>query len=245
MRKIALVNHKGGVGKTTSALNIAAGMARKGQRVLVIDTDPQCNLTLGFGLFDVADTIYDSFSKGNPLPVYQVRESLFVVPCSLDFAAIELEIANRVAREKTLLKLLKPLEKDYDVCIIDCPPSLGTITVNALVAANEIYIPMTAEYFAFHGIDTIIGIIRQVKENLNEELEVKGVFFTQFKNRVLSKEIEKQLEKVLGNVLMETKIRVNVALAESQANGKNIFEYEPKSNGAEDYTKLVKEIIKN
>jgi chromosome partitioning protein len=244
MRKIAFVNHKGGVGKTTSAVNIAAGMASRGLKVLAVDTDPQSNLTESFGLFNVEKSIYESFKNGKPLPLVKVKENLTVVPCSLDFAGIELEIAARVAREKTLVELLEPLEKDFDVCIMDCPPSLGIITLNVLVAADEVYIPMQAEFLAYRGIDSIISIITKVKKYFNPKIDVKGVFFTRYaENKVLSRGIKEQLSKELGNRLLETAVRVNVSLAESQADGKDIFEYAPKSNGAEDYRLLVEEMI--
>lgn len=246
MRKIALVNHKGGVGKTTSAINIAAGMAKKGLKVLVVDTDPQSNLTESFGIFNPEKTIYNSFSKGVDLPIIEVKKNLFLVPSALEFAGIELEIASRVAREKTLMGLLEPLEGNYDVCIMDCPPSLGIITLNVLVASDDVYIPMLAEFLAYRGIDSIVGIINQVKKHYNPGLKIKGVFFTQYKeSRVLSKEIKKQLEQNIGDTLMSSEIRVNVALAESQSCGKDIFEYDESCNGAEDYKRLVEEIIKN
>lgn len=245
MEKIALVNHKGGVGKTTSAVNIAAAMAEKGKKVLLIDTDPQSNLTESLGFFDNEKTIYHSFSKGEPLPVVQYGENLYVVPCSLDFAGIEIEISTRLAREKVLQGLLEPLENDFDVCLMDCPPSLGIITLNVLVATNEVYIPMLAEYLSFRGIDSIVGIIDQVRKYYNPDLRIKGVFFTQYKaNRVLSREIKAQLEQSIGDVLMQTNVRVNVALAEAQSCGKHIFAYDSESPGAKDYAELVNEMLK-
>jgi chromosome partitioning protein len=244
MKKIALVNHKGGVGKTTSSVNIAAAMARQGKRVLLIDTDPQSNLTDSLGIFDSEKTIYHSFSKGEPLPVVRYSDNLHVVPCSLDFAGIEIEISTRLAREKVLQGLLEPLENDYDICIMDCPPSLGIITLNVLVATNEVYIPMHAEYLSFRGIDSIVGIIDQVRKYYNPTLSIKGVFFTQYKpNRVLSREIKMQLEQSIGSILMDSAIRVNVALAEAQSCGKDIYAYDEASPGANDYNSLVNEII--
>jgi len=245
MKKIALVNHKGGVGKTTSAVNIAAAMVKKGKKVLLIDTDPQSNLTESLGFFDNKITIYDSFSKGTPLPILEYHKKLYVVPSTLDLAGIEIELSTRLGRERILKELLEPLEKEYDVCIMDCPPSIGIITLNVLMATDEVYIPMLAEYLSFRGIDSIVVFIEQVRKYYNPNLRIKGVFFTQYKeNRVLSRKIKEQLEKNLGDVLMKTKIRVNVALAEAQSNGKDIFAYDKESNGAKDYKELVNEILK-
>jgi len=245
MKKIVIANHKGGVGKTTSSINISAGLAKKGKNVLIIDTDPQSNLTESFGIFDPDKDLYLSFSKGEPLPIINVKKNLSIVPNSLNFSGIELEIAGRMPREIILKELMSDLDKTYDYCIIDCPPSLGLITLNALVAADEVYIPMEAEFLAYRGIDSIVGIINLVKKHFNPELMIKGVFFTKYnEQRVLTKEIKNQIKGYFGDNLMKTAIRVNVALAEAQSSGKDIFEYDPNSNGAKDYMSLVNELIK-
>ena len=246
MKKIVIANHKGGVGKTTSSINISAGLAKKGKNVLIIDTDPQSNLTESFGIFDPDKDLYLSFSKGEPLPIINVKKNLSIVPNSLNFSGIELEIAGRMPREIILKELIAGLDKTYDYCIIDCPPSLGLITLNALVAADEVYIPMEAEFLAYRGIDSIVGIINLVKKHFNPGLMIKGVFFTKYnEQRVLTKEIKNQIKGYFGDNLMKTVIRVNVALAEAQSSGKDIFEYDPESNGAKDYMSLVNEISKN
>jgi chromosome partitioning protein len=246
MKIIAIVNHKGGVGKTTSVINVSAGLARKGKKVLAIDADPQTNLTESLGILNPEKSINDSFIKGEPLPIVQVKKNLWVVPSSLEFATADLVIAGQMAREIILKELIEGVGNGYDYCIIDCPPSLGLVTLNALVAADEVYIPMEAEFLAFRGIDSIVGIIGKVKKHYNPKLEIKGVFFTQFnEKRVLTKEIKKLIGETFGNTMMKTQIRVNVALAESQSAGKDIFEYDPESNGAKDYGKLVNEILKN
>ncbi|MBK7131271.1 MAG: ParA family protein [Bacteroidales bacterium] len=246
MKKIVIANHKGGVGKTTSSINISAGLAKKGKNVLIIDTDPQSNLTESFGIFDPVKDLYLSFSKGEPLPIIKIKKNLSIVPNSLNFSGIELEIAGRMPREIILKELMAGLDKTYDYCIIDCPPSLGLITLNALVAADEVYIPMEAEFLAYRGIDSIVGIINLVKKHFNPGLMIKGVFFTKFnEQRVLTKEIKNQIKGYFGDNLMKTAIRVNVALAEAQSSGKDIFEYDPNSNGAKDYMSLVNEISKN
>jgi len=245
MKKIVIVNHKGGVGKTTSSINISAGLAKKGNKVIIIDADPQANLTESFGIFDPIKDLYLSFSKGEPLPIIEVKKNLSIVPNSLNFSGIELEIAGRMPREIILKELMAGLDKTYDYCIIDCPPSLGLITLNALVAADEVYIPMEAEFLAYRGIDSIVGIINLVKKHFNPALIIKGVFFTKYnEQRILTKEIKNQIKGYFGDNLMKTVIRVNVALAEAQSSGKDIFEYEPGSNGAKDYMSLVIEISK-
>ena len=172
------------------------------------------------------------------------RSSL--VPNSLNFSGIELEIAGRMPREIILKELMTGLDKTYDYCIIDCPPSLGLITLNALVAADQVYIPMEAEFLAYRGIDSIVGIINLVRRHFNPALSIKGVFFTKFnEQRVLTREIKNQIKGYFGDTLMKTVIRVNVALAEAQSSGKDIFEYDRDSNGAKDYMSLVNEISKN
>lgn len=250
MKKIALVNHKGGVGKTTSSMNIAAAMALTGKKVLAIDMDPQGNLSESLGIKETEKTIYDAFSKSNgktaEMPIINVKKNLDVVPCNLDFAGIELEISSRIGREKILKELLEKIENNYDICIIDCPPSLGLITINALVAVENVLIPMVAEYLPYRGIDSIVGIINQIQKHYNPELKIKGVFFTQYKgNQVISREVRKMLQKQIGDVLLNTEIRVNIELSESQASGKDIFSYNEKSKGAEDYNLLTKEILKS
>jgi chromosome partitioning protein len=246
MKKIVIVNHKGGVGKTTSSINISAGLAKKGKKVIIIDADPQANLTESFGVFDPVKDLYLSFSKGEPLPIINVKKNLSIVPNSLNFSGIELEIAGRMPREIILKELMAGLDKTYDYCIIDCPPSLGLITLNALVATDEVYIPMEAEFLAYRGIDSIVGIINLVKKHFNPGLMIKGVFFTKYnEQRVLTKEIKNQIKGYFGDNLMKTVIRVNVELAEAQSSGKDIFEYDSDSNGAKDYMSLVNEISKN
>jgi chromosome partitioning protein len=253
MKIIALVNHKGGVAKTTSAINIAAGMALKGFRVLAVDLDPQANMTKSFGVHEPSTTIYDSFysfrnkdkSTVVPLPLIEIKKNLKIVPSTVDFAAIEVELVREIFSQKVLKTLLKPLENDFDYCILDCPPSLSLITVNALVACNEVLVPMSPEYFSYVGLDTIIGIIRDVKENLNENISLKGIFLTRYDSKkLLTKEIKAHLQKISQNgELIDVEIRTCTPLAECQLVGKDIFEYKPLSNGAADYEKLVKVIL--
>ncbi len=244
MKTICLLNHKGGVGKTTSVACIGAGLALRGKRVLLIDLDPQTNLTESMGVREHPLSIYDAMSAGKPLPIVVVKENLSVVPSALNLAGLELEIAARMARETVLRRLIEPLKKQFDYAIIDCPPSLGLLTINGLVAADEVFIPLEAEFLAYRGIDTIVGIIETVRTHFNPNLFISGVFLTKYnRQRILTRSIKEEVSQYFGNVLFENTIRVNVALAEAPANGKDIFEYAPDSNGAEDYLALVDEFL--
>ncbi|HPI43685.1 MAG TPA: ParA family protein [Tenuifilaceae bacterium] len=242
---ISLVNHKGGVGKTTSAINIGAGLARKGFRVLVIDADPQANLSAGLGILEEQRSIYNAFRERANLPIVNVKKNLDVVPSSMRLSKLEQELASEMATQTILRELLEGV-KGYDYCIIDCPPALGLITINALAVSNKVYIPMQAEYLAYKGMTSIVDFIALVKKYYNAKLEISGVFFTLYnEKKLLAREVRKNVEQSFGERLMDSSIRVNVALSECQSNGVDIFDYDPSSNGAWDYEKLVDEILKN
>jgi chromosome partitioning protein len=245
LKTICIVNHKGGVGKTTSVANIGAGLALAGAKVLLIDIDAQCNLSESFGLVRQVPNIYTSITQRTPLPIYSVKPNLDVVPSSLELVKAEIEISAAMSRESILRKLLDAVKSKYDFVLIDSPPSLGLLTVNALTAADEVIIPLEAEFLAYRGLDSIVFAIDLTKENTNPALKIGGVFLTKYnKSRSLTKSIREEVGKYFGDVLFETVIRVNVALAEAPSNGKDIFEYAPDSNGAADYADLVKEILK-
>ncbi len=244
MKTICLLNHKGGVGKTTSVACIGAGLALRGKRVLVIDLDPQTNLTESMGVKDHPLSIYDAMSSGKPLPIVSVKENLSVVPSALNLAGLELEIASRMARETILRRLIEPLKTKFDYAVIDCPPSLGLLTINGLVAADEVIIPLEAEFLAYRGIDTIVGIIETVRTHFNPNLFISGVFLTKYnRQRILTKSIREEVSQYFGGVLFVNTVRVNVALAEAPANGQDIFTYAPESKGAEDYLAIVDELL--
>lgn len=245
MKTIAILNHKGGTGKTTSAINIGAGLAKKGKRVLLVDIDPQANLTEGLGIRDAETSIYDSIRDSKKLPVIQINESLDLVPSSIDLLGAELEIVSKIGREKIITKLLKPLKSEYDYIILDCPPALGLLTINAIVASDTVLLPLEAEYFAYKGIDRLMGVIEQVQEHLNEKLTIGGVFVTKCNSqRTLTQTIVDSITDFFGDKVFETKIRINVSLSEAQLQGQSVFEYAPESNGAKDYELLVDEIIR-
>ena len=244
MKTISIKNHKGGTGKTTSSINIGAGLAKKGLKVLLLDIDSQANLTEGLGVGDPEESVYDSIRENKKLPILNVSENLDLVPSSIDLLGAEMEIVSKIGREQILHKLLKPIRSDYDYIIIDCPPSVGLLTVNAMVASDTILLPLQGEYFAYKGVDRLLGIVKEVRDNLNDKLEIGGVFITQINpNRILTKTIVEKLTEDLQDKVFDTKIRINVALAEAQLQGQTIFDYAPDSNGAKDYEMLVDEIL--
>lgn len=241
---IALSNHKGGVGKTTSTVNIGAGLANKGKRVLLIDMDPQANLTQCFGIQDPEYTIYGSLVGDYELKPYEVKEKLHVVPSTLDLAGAEVELASKIARESILKKLVEKVKDNYDYIFLDCAPSLGLITINAFAASDEIYIPLQAQYLALHGLDKLFDIVDLVRENINPNLHISGVFTTQFDNRkVLNRDINDLVKDHFKEKVFNTVIRDNVTLAEAPSHWQDIFSYNPKSYGALDYDSLVEEIL--
>ena len=234
---IAIGNQKGGVGKTTSTACIGATLVLRGKRVLLVDLDAQQNLT--FTLTQNDDTLV----KDQPLPIIPIRENLDLVPASLDLARAEIDMATIMAREGILKSYLDEQKEKYDYILMDCSPSLGIVTTNALVAADKLYIPLTAEALPLKGLTMLDDIVREVKRRVNPMLELGGVFFTRFNNRKLNKEVISMVEKRYGEKVFQTKIRENISIAEMPLSGQTIFEYEPKSNGAADYQTLTDEII--
>ena len=158
MKTISIMNHKGGTGKTTSSINIGAGLAKKGLKVLLLDIDSQANLTEGFGIVDPEESVYDSIRENKKLPILNIKENLDLIPSSIDLLGAEMEIVSKIGREQILNKLLKTVRPNYDYVIIDCPPSVGLLTVNAMVASDTILLPLQGEYFAYKGVDRLLGI---------------------------------------------------------------------------------------
>lgn len=246
MKKIAVINHKGGVGKTTTAINVGAGLAKDGAKVLLIDLDPQANLTSGLGFSDEEEDLYLSITKGKTLNIIEHSQNLHVCPGTLKLADAEVELISMMAREQRLKKVLEK-QSGYDYCLIDCPPSLNQLTINALVACDYILIPMTAEFFSLKALNSITNIFNAVKENFNPSLQLLGMFFNEYNKRVsLSRGVSKEVENTFGDTLLKSSIRNNIALSESVTppNSTSIFDYAPDSNGAFDYKKLVQELKK-
>jgi len=241
---ITLANHKGGVGKTTSAASIGACMASMGKKVLLIDLDGQANLTLYFipNEDDIQESIFDALVNGIPLPVINLRENLDIVPSSIEMASAEIALTNVIAREQLLSRLLNDVKSNYDYILIDCPPSLGIVTTNAFLAADEILVPMTPELLPLKGmrmLDSFVSTLQVVKPSLC----LNGVFITRFNHRKLNKVVEGAVKQRYKDIIMFTRIRENIAVAESAGSGNSIFEYDPLCNGAKDYRSLTEEIM--
>ena len=242
---IAIANHKGGVGKTTSTLNIGAGLARKGLRCLLVDLDPQANLSDALGYEDVEVSVYDAITeKRNDLPIIQIGEGLDLAPSNLDLSVAEVELSGKTGREYFLKDLLEKVKSNYDYILIDCPPSLGLLTINALTACHEVYIPLDSQYFSLKGLDKLTTILEQVQKRLNPTVAITGVFMTQFDTRtVVNRNIAAMVKQEYGSRLFSTRIRKNIALVEAPIQKLDIFSYDSKSNGAADYLALTEEII--
>lgn len=242
---ISISNHKGGVGKTTSTINIGAGLNKLGARVLLIDLDAQANLSQSLGLFDQESNIYGAIKGEHSLKPIKVVEGLEIVPSTLDLSGAEVELSGEAGREYILRELIEPLRASYDFILIDSPPSLGLLTINAFTASDEIYIPLQAQYLALQGLAKLIEVVDKIKRRLNKNLKVGGVFITQYDSRkVLNRDVVSTIEAHFGEVVFKTRIRDNIALAEAPAQGVDIFRYNPKSYGAEDYLALSTEIQK-
>ena len=243
---ISLVNQKGGTGKTTSTINIAAGLANRGKRVLTIDLDPQGSLTasLGVDTYNNPNTIYEALNGKIKAQDCIIKKNFDIMPSDIRLSGAEIELSSTPGRETILKEVLDPVVINYDFILIDCPPSLTLLTLNGLVAAKEIYITLQPEYLALLGMSQLIKTIETVKKRLNPSLEVTGIIITMFDSRkILNKEVIDNVETYFPDKIFNTKIRNNVALAEAPAQGLDIFSYKPGSNGAEDYNNLVNEIL--
>lgn len=244
-RVISIANNKGGVGKTTSVQNIGAALNKLGYSVLLIDLDPQANLTEAFGHAQVEQSIYDALKGAENLPAVKIGEEFYLIPSNLDLSVAEIEFSTRTARENILQRsIVDKVKNDFDYILIDCPPSLGLLTINALVASDEIIIPIDAEFFAMKGIDKFLYIVDDIrKSKLNADLKVLGVFVTMYENVVLKRDVIATIKDSFNQNVFNTKVRKNIALAEAQASGEDIFRYDAKSNGAKDYLALTKEVF--
>ena len=248
-RIIAFVNQKGGVAKTTTCLNVAAALATKGKRVLLIDLDPQGNLTSSVGLNDLDSyaTTYELLTQNADIAdiiIDNVNGLYDVVPTDIRLALAEMELVTKLGRESILKRQLQTIQDAYDYVLIDCPPNLGILTLNALTTCNEYIIPLQAEYLALKGLVMLQKTIEEVKQELNPGLSLSGVVLTMYDNRTnLSQEVLENITEFFTDKVFKTRIRKNVSLAEAPAMGNNIISYKRDSNGAKDYMALGMEIM--
>jgi chromosome partitioning protein len=246
---VAVLNQKGGVGKTTTAINIATYLSKSGKKVLLIDSDPQGNATSGLGLDKtrLKATLCDVIVSGVDVDKVVLQtpfKDLYILPTDARLASAEIDISARPEREKILANALKSVSKDFDYIIIDCPPALGLLTINALVASNQVLIPVQAEYYALEGLSQLLQVMQQVQKHHNPELELMGVVVTMFdKRNALSQQVYGEVGKHFGDKLFKNVIPRNVRLAEAPSYGQPISEYDKWSKGAKAYKALTKEII--
>ena len=259
MRTIAIMNQKGGVGKTTTSVNLSAALAAKGKRVLLVDLDPQSHASLHLGLTFEKEfpSVYDVLVNDEALSDVrrQVSENLWLVPAHLDLAAADFELASVLGREKILADKIAEDSMTFDYLIIDCPPSLGVLTLNALVAVEEVIIPLQPHFLALHGLSKLLETIVLVSKRLNPRLRVSGVALCLYDARTtLANDVKTDVQNFFNAnegrpeswkhvKVFDTNIRRNIRLAEAPSYGKSIFDYDPKSNGAEDYRALCEEIL--
>ncbi len=247
MRTIAITNNKGGVAKTTSVQNIGAGFALKGKKTLLIDMDPQGNLSSSFGIDvdNLETTIFDGMKDKNVEPhILEINENLHILPANLVLERANIEFSSLPVREMILAKSLRNIKSNYDICLIDTSPSLSLLTTNAISCADSVYIPLRAGFFEMKGSKLLIDMIEELKSDINENLEINGVFITQYDSRTnISQAVIEAIDENIPGKLLKTRIRNNIALTEAPATAQDIFSYNKNSNGAIDYRALVEEIL--
>lgn len=249
VKVIAIANQKGGVGKTTTAVNLAACLAQKGRKVLMLDEDPQGNATsgLGFDKRDIKKCVYDTLINDVPIKdvlLHSDYENLDVIPATIQLAGAEIELVSLMNREGRLKNALERVKHDYDYVLIDCPPSLGLLTINALTAANSVLVPIQCEFYALEGVSQLMNTIKLVQRNLNPALKLEGVLMTMFDQRTnLSSDVVGEVRKYFNTKMYNTIIPRNVRLSEAPSHGQPVIVYDPKSKGAQVYSELAQEVL--
>lgn len=249
VRVLAVANQKGGVGKTTTAVNLSACLANMGKKVLLIDIDPQGNTTSGLGInkANIQNCVYDALINDVPVEEIMIQTSednLFLLPATIQLAGAEIELVSTISREAKLKRALERVKHKFDFVVIDCPPSLGLLTVNALTAANAVLVPIQCEFYALEGLSQLMNTIQLVQKHLNPSLTLEGVVLTMFDARTnLSIQVVDEVKSHFRNKVYSTIIPRNVRLSEAPSHGEPIVTYDPKSRGAEVYIELAKEVV--
>ncbi|TPR26134.1 ParA family protein [Apilactobacillus micheneri] len=248
---ISLANQKGGVGKTTTSVNLGADLASNGKKVLLIDADAQGNATSGVGIqkSSIKKDIYDILVNEESITdaiLHSVHDNLDVVPATIQLSGADIELTPQMARETRLLNALKAVKDNYDYILVDCPPSLGLITINAFTASDSILIPVQSEYYALEGLSQLLNTVKLVQKHFNPDLKIEGVLLTMYDARTkLGQQVNSEVRNYFGDTVYQTVITRNVRLSEAPSYGLPIIDYDPKSKGSELYMQLAKEVLAN